>query len=81
MKPRGTGITAGSQYDTVNAGEWQTPRHGGYLMACCDCGLVHRLEFRVRRGAVQFRAWRDNRRTGQLRRQDTRRKRLAKHGA
>lgn len=38
------------------------------LMACCDCGLVHRLRFRVKRGTLEIRAWRDNRRTGQVRR-------------
>jgi len=37
-------------------------------MACCDCNLVHDLEFRIRKGRVQFRARRNNRGTGQLRR-------------
>jgi hypothetical protein len=27
--------------------EWQTPKMKGYLMKCCDCGLVHKLDFRV----------------------------------
>jgi len=33
----------------------------GYHMACCDCGLVHRMDFRivgVRKPTVQFRAFR-----------------------
>jgi hypothetical protein len=26
---------------------WIQPKHDGYLMQCCDCGLVHELQFRV----------------------------------
>ena len=39
-------------------------------MACCDCGLVHTIEFRVTDDgeAVQFRVRRNNRSTAQLRR-------------
>ena len=27
--------------------EWVCPDHKGYLMKCCDCGLVHEAEFRI----------------------------------
>lgn len=27
--------------------EWQAPVMKGYLMKCCDCGLVHELEFKA----------------------------------
>ncbi len=27
--------------------EWQFPIHKGYLMQCCDCGLVHEVDFKV----------------------------------
>lgn len=27
--------------------EWQQPIMKGYRMECCDCGLVHEVEFRV----------------------------------
>jgi hypothetical protein len=27
--------------------DWQWPRHNGYRIACCDCGLVHRIDFRI----------------------------------
>ena len=27
--------------------EWQMPIMSGYKMACCDCGLVHDLDFQV----------------------------------
>ena len=50
---------------------WQhTPRDN--LIACCDCSLVHRIQFRFRSsdGAplVEWRMDRDNRATAQLRR-------------
>lgn len=63
---------------------WTYPRHDGYRMACCDCGLVHTIDFRIdtdgplhtlrgdrlRRanGHVKMRVARDNRSTAMLRR-------------
>lgn len=52
---------------------WVSPRHRGYKVACCDCGLVHVVDFRVvtrpnGRQDVELRARRDNRATGQVRR-------------
>ena len=55
------------KYHQQQDGEWMQPKPD-YKMACCDCGLVHRVEFRVVKGRVQFRAWRDNRATGGRRR-------------
>ena len=40
----------------------------GYKIACCDCGLVHRFEFRVKDDGIQIRAKRDNRATAAKRR-------------
>ena len=51
------------QYPPQSDGEWVQPKRKGYKMACCDCGLIHRLEFRIASGRVQFRAWRHNRAT------------------
>jgi hypothetical protein len=39
-----------------------------YKMACCDCGLVHDIEFWVEDGHVKMRVARNNRATGQVRR-------------
>lgn len=60
-------------YRKVNSRQWVRPRRRGYKAMCCDCGLVHVLEFRLvregRRGQrIEFRAARDNRATGQARR-------------
>ena len=48
--------------------EWIEPIETGYKMACCDCGLVHLVNFRIVDGKVQFQVFRDNRSTGQTRR-------------
>lgn len=48
-------------------GEWFGLRRREKI-ACCDCGLVHRIEFRLRRGVVQARAYRDARSTANRRR-------------
>ena len=55
-------------YKKLYEGEWVEPVIEGYKLCCCDCGLVHEVEFRVVDGQVQFRAYRDNRATGQVRR-------------
>ena len=36
-----------SDFPNVKPGVWVQPRQDGYLMKCCDCGLVHRVYFRV----------------------------------
>lgn len=47
--------------------EWIQPKQKGYLMACCDCGLVHWMDFRIvtnpkdeKQKKVQFKARRAN---------------------
>ncbi len=47
---------------------WVQPIRKGYKMSCCDCGLVHAMDFRISRGRVQFRAKRNNRSTAMVRR-------------
>lgn len=63
------------KYNTPVAGEWIQPIPRGYKMCCCDCGLVHKMDFRIvrsrktsRKTIVQFRAYIDSRATGQARR-------------
>lgn len=57
-----------SSYEKPKANEWVQPINKGYKMACCDCGLVHDLDFRVYRGRAQFRVRRNNRSTAMIRR-------------
>jgi hypothetical protein len=55
-------------YTRPKDGEWVQPVRRGYKLACCDCGLVHRVDFRLYRGRVQFRAFRNERATALMRR-------------
>ena len=61
-------------YYKPKPGEWQRSRLRNYKLQCCDCGLVHRMDFKVvtsRNGRTQkvlFRAFRDERATGAVRR-------------
>lgn len=65
------------KYHQAQDGEWIVPEMTGYREACCDCGLVHRINFAILhsktlkpiKGAIiAFQAIRDNRATGQKRR-------------
>lgn len=46
---------------------WVQPIEQGYRMSCCDCGLVHEMDFRIHDGRVQFRARRHRRSTAAVR--------------
>lgn len=49
------------RYPKVKNGQWIQPVERGYHMACCDCGLVHRMNFKiigVRKNRVIFQAFR-----------------------
>lgn len=37
------------KYPNVQDGELVIPTMKGYRMSCCDCGLVHRLDFEAYR--------------------------------
>ena len=46
-----------------------TVENKGYMkIMCCDCGLVHKVEFKIINGEVGVRFLRDERGTGQARR-------------
>jgi len=62
-------LTKRIKYVQVYNGEWVEPKpQRGHKMRCCDCGLIHRIDFRVKNGKVQFRPFRDNRATAAYRR-------------
>jgi hypothetical protein len=60
------------KYDRPKSGEWVRPVRRGYKMACCDCGLVHRMDFMLTPWGVGskiwFRVFRDERATSAMRR-------------
>lgn len=55
------------KYYVQTDGEWVQPKRD-YRMGCCDCGLVHDMQFRIRNGKIQFSATRNNRATAAKRR-------------
>jgi hypothetical protein len=55
-------------YDVISYGEWTRPRMRNFRKQCCDCGLIHRLDFRIVDGKVEFRTRRDDRATAAARR-------------
>jgi hypothetical protein len=56
-----------AKYYRQKDGEWVTPAANGYKLSCCDCCLVHNVDFRVHNGVIQFRATRNNRSTALMR--------------
>ena len=56
------------KYYDVTDGEWIRPIKRGYKMMCCDCSLIHRMEFRIVDGTIEYRVFRDERATAAARR-------------
>ena len=50
-------------YYHVTDGEWIRVPKRGYKEQCCDCGLVHRLNFRIVDGQIEIQTFRDSRAT------------------
>lgn len=55
-------------YRVISYGEWTRPRMRNFREQCCDCGLIHRLDFRIVHGRIEFRTRRDDRATAAARR-------------
>ncbi len=61
------------EYEKPKAGEWVQPTRRGYLMQCCDCGLVHRMDFTTvpyangKRRKIRFRVYRASQETARVR--------------
>jgi hypothetical protein len=56
---------------TAKDGDWiEVPDSMRQKIVCCDCGLVHRFEFRVVKRKLQWRAYRDPDFTEQVREDD-----------
>jgi hypothetical protein len=55
-------------YEPIAYGAWTRPRKQNFREQCCDCGLVHRLDFRIVEGRIEFRTRRDDRATAAARR-------------
>lgn len=53
------------KYPIAEDGQWLQPIRRGYRLRCCDCGLIHTMNFRMKSGRIQFQAFRDDRATAQ----------------
>ena len=52
------------EYYWVTDGEWVAVPWRGFKEQCCSCGYVHKTDFRVVEGTLQFRSTVDSRATG-----------------
>lgn len=43
----------------IEDGEWVKPKLQNFSFECCDCGLVHTMDFKIEGQRVLFRAYRD----------------------
>lgn len=68
----------GRRYTDTEAGRWYKTNLREFKFVCCDCGLVHTINFKIRerprRHRLLMQVFRDNRATGQVRRWDKKRK-------
>lgn len=55
-------------FEMVESGKWFDVEWKNTMIACCDCGLSHVLDFRVKKKTLQMRAERMNQTTRVLRR-------------
>ncbi len=56
------------KYETAIEDIWIVPKARGFRVACCDCGLVHEMDFRIKNRGVQIKfVRRDTDATTQLR--------------
>lgn len=57
-----------SSYYHVTDGEWLPVQKRGFREQCCDCALIHRVNYRIVDGAIEVQSFRDNRATAAARR-------------
>ncbi len=58
-----------SAYYHVTDGEWLQVARRGNKDQCCDCGLVHRTNYRLgKHGGIEVQVYRDDRATAAVRR-------------
>jgi len=60
-------LMAERRYDKTKPGVWEEYTSPTWIR-CCDCGLVHEFHLRIRKGKIQVKVYRDNRKTAAGRR-------------
>lgn len=61
-------MKASGKYEDAVDGEWFAPHMKKLRIMCCDCGLVHKFQFRRVASGIEMRVWRDERATAAARR-------------
>ena len=57
------------RFETLEDGKWsEAMGFSNNKFKCCDCSLVHVIDFNITNEGIQFRLTRDKRSTGQFRR-------------
>jgi hypothetical protein len=57
-------LTKPRTYYHVTDGEWIQVPMRGYKEQCCDCALIHRMNFRINaKGKIEIQTFRDGRAT------------------
>ena len=65
MKPERIQHKPSRKYTKPKAGQWVTfSRWRNITLSCCDCGLVHTVDFRVKGRLLEARFFRDGPATG-----------------
>ncbi len=59
------------RYEIVFDGDWERAKMRGERQQCCDCGLIHIIDYRIvrngKRAEVEVRSRRDDKATARLR--------------
>lgn len=56
------------KYHQVHDGVWFKPTMKNHMEQCCDCGLIHKVEYRIVDGEIEYKAWRVKGETKEVRR-------------
>ena len=67
-------MTKGKLHIKVRQGDWMTLPSRVVQLRCCDCGLIHTIQLRLRKTRIAWRFWLDKRSTAQVRRHKRQRK-------
>lgn len=49
------------RFKKIKDNEWFIPTMDDHRIACCDCGLIHSVDFKIKDGRVHMRARRTKR--------------------
>ena len=55
------------KYSNLKDNEWITPLYKEFTMICCNCGLTHKVNFRIKNNRIQLRLKRNNYSTANVR--------------